>query len=119
MMYQIPENVQIALEDFELPFGGKLDAGNRWVEMSGYVPWALVEEIYAAKFKNERPDGKKPIASRIAFGALFIKEHENLVDSGTVQHIAENPYMQFFLGLKGFQTESLFDASMLSQEVQC
>ena len=113
-MYRIPENVQMALEDFELPFGGKLDAGNRWAEMSGYVPWELVEEIYASKFKNERPDGKKPIPSRIAFGAIFIKEHENLVDVSTVQHIAENPYMQFFLGLRGFQTEPLFDASMLT-----
>ncbi len=113
-MYRIPENVQMALDDFELPFGGKLDAGNRWIEMSGYVPWELVEEIYATKFKNERPDGKKPISSRIAFGAIFIKEHENLVDASTVQHIAENPYMQFFLGLKGFQTEPLFDASMLT-----
>lgn len=113
-MYRIPENVQMALSDFELPFGGKLDAGNRWVEMSGCVPWDLVEEIYASKFKNERPDGKKPISSRIAFGAIFIKEHENLVDVSTVQHIAENPYMQFFLGLKRFQTEPLFDASMLT-----
>jgi hypothetical protein len=113
-MYQIPENVQMALEDFKLPFGGKLDGENRWVQMAGYVPWEMVEEVYAAKFKNERPDGKKPISSRIAFGSLFIREHEKLVDTGTVQHISENPHMQFFLGLRRFQTEPLFDASMLT-----
>lgn len=113
-MYPMPENVQMALEDFELPFGGRLDASNRWVEMSEYVPWEMVEEIYASKFKNERPDGKKPIDSRIAFGSLYIKGQETLTDESTVQYIAENPYTQFFLGLKGFQSEPLYDTSMLT-----
>lgn len=40
------------------------------------------------------------------------------MDVSTVQHIAENPYMQFFLGLKGFQTEPLFDA-LQEYRVQC
>lgn len=104
----------MALEDFDLPFEGFLDADNRWVQMSGYVPWEMVEEIYASAFKNERPDGKKPINARIAFGALFIKGHGNLTDEATVQHIAENPYMQFFLGQKRFESKPLFDASMMT-----
>ncbi|MGM9600789.1 MAG: hypothetical protein ACI3W5_04280, partial [Faecousia sp.] len=30
-----------------------------------------------------------------------------------ISTIAENPYMQFFLGLTAFQAESLFDSSMM------
>ena len=33
--------------------------------------------------------------------------------SGLVQAIAENPYMQYFLGLKEFDPEPLFDSSMM------
>ena len=46
------------ISDFILPFGGKLSADNRWVKLAGMMPWEMVEEIYAEKFKNERPDGK-------------------------------------------------------------
>jgi hypothetical protein len=44
-MYQIAKTVQMALEDFELPFEGFLDADNRWVQMSGYVGLSLKSEV--------------------------------------------------------------------------
>lgn len=37
-----------------------------------------------------------------------------MTDEGTVAAIQENPYMQYFLGLEEFQTEALFDASMMT-----
>lgn len=43
--------------------------------------------------------------SRVAFRDIFIKEKDNLIDEGTVDSIAENPYMQNFLGLTAFQAE--------------
>jgi len=49
--------------------------------------------------------GGGAISSRIAFGAIYIKENENLVDRSTVEYIAENPYAQYFLGLDEFQEE--------------
>jgi len=58
--------------------------------------------------KHERENGRPSISARIAFGVLYIKENENLVD-----HTAENPYMQYFLGLHEFQAEPLFDPSMM------
>lgn len=35
-------NRQPDLPDFYLPFGGKLDADNRWVKLASIVPWHLV-----------------------------------------------------------------------------
>ena len=112
-MYQKANRAQLSLEEFSLPFGGHLSAENRWVKLAKLMPWDMVEDIYAESFKNATTDGRPPLSARIAFGAIFIKEKENLTDRSTVEHIAENAYMQFFLGLSEFRQEPLFDASMM------
>ena len=94
-----------------MPFGGKLRADNRWVKLAGMIPWELVEDIYAESMSQD--NGAPAISSRIAFGALYIKENENLTDERTVESIAENHYMQYFLGLHEYQDEPLFNASMM------
>lgn len=113
-MYRKKDRNQLSLENFMLPFGGKLSAENRWVKLSEIMPWDMIEDIYAKKFKDEKSDGRPPISSRIAYGALFIRENEHIVDERTVEHIAENPYMQYFLGLHEFKPEPLFDPSMMT-----
>jgi len=113
-MYHKRNRSQMTVEDFKPLLGGKLDAENRWVKISKIVPWDMVEEIYAQSFKDDRPDGRPPVSSRIAFGALYIKENENLSQRDTVQHISENVYMQHFLGMTEFNPKPLFDPSMLT-----
>ncbi len=51
--------------------------------------------------------------ARVALGALLIKERQGLTDRETVETIAENPYMQFFLGMEEFTQEPPFDASLM------
>ena len=58
--------------------------------------------------------GAPAISSRIAFGAQFIKESENLTDERTVEYTAENPYMQYFLGLREYRDTPLFDSSLMA-----
>jgi hypothetical protein len=112
-MYRNANRVQLSLEEFSLPFGGRLSAENRWVESARLIPWDMVEDLYAEEFVDERTDGRPPITARIAFGSIYIKEKENLTDERTLAHITENPYMQYFLGLSAFQQEPLFDESMM------
>ena len=113
-MYHKRDREQMRVEDFVPPFGGKLDAGNRWVKMAGIMPWDMIEEIYVRSFKVDRLDGRPAIPARIAFGALYIKENENFPQERTLQHISENVYMQYFLGLTEFNPEPLFDSSMMT-----
>ena len=105
---------QMTVEDFVGPIGGKLMAENRWVKMAKVMPWDLIEEIYSKSFKNDNTEGRPPIPSRMAFGALYIKENENFPQRRTMEHISENVYMQYFLGLTEFHPEPLFDSSMLT-----
>ena len=113
-MYRKPDRNQLNLDEFILPFGGHLSPENRWIKIAGIMPWEMVEDYYAEGFKNKNPDGRKPFSARIAFGAVYIKEHENLTDERTIENIAENPYMQYFLGLGAFRAEPLFDPSMMA-----
>ena len=87
----------MSFEEFMLPFGGKLLTDNRWVKAAKIMPWDVIEDIYEKSFSVS--EGRPSISSRIAYGAIYIKEQENLNDERTVEYIAENPYMQYFLGL--------------------
>ena len=102
---------QMTIDDFFLPFGGKLDAYNRWVKYAAIIPWDDFEDEYARNFKEEGPPAK-PL--RMALGALIIKEKCGYSDEETVQQIRENPYLQYFIGLKSFQTEPPFDPSLMT-----
>ena len=61
---------------------------------------------------NECHQGRPGISPRTVLGALIIKHKENLSDEKTIQAIQENIYMQFFVGLTGFQTDKIFDSSL-------
>ena len=110
-MYRKRDREQLTLDAFVLPFGGKLRSDNHWVKLAEIMPWDFIEDIYTESMSTDR--GAGAISARIAFGALFIKEYENFTDERTVEHIAANPYFQYFLGLKEFQLEPLFDPSMM------
>lgn len=110
-MYQKSDRDQEYIEEFFMPFGGKLRANNRWVNLAAMMPWEYIEEIYAESMSQDK--GAPALSSRIAFGALYIKEYENLTDERTVEHIAENAYMQYFLGLLEFTDKPLFDPSLM------
>lgn len=110
-MYKKRDRNQLTMDEFSVPFGDRLRRDNRWVAMAGIVPWDLVDELYAQSMSPEL--GREAISSRIAFGAGYIKEHENLTDEGTVAYLSGNPYAQYFVGLKEFRTEPLFEASMM------
>ena len=99
------------MEEFSLPFGGRLLRNNRWMRLAGLMPWEYIEEIYAQNMSGET--GRPAISSRITFGAIFIKEYCHITGEDTVTNLQENSYMQYFVGLHEFHPEPLFDPSMM------
>ncbi len=112
-MYRKIDHNQMVFEGFYLPFGGKLRRDNRWVILSKKIPWEEVEDAYIVNF-SEEDLGSPAKSSRIAFGALILKEHLGVTDRELVEQIAENPYLQYFLGLSEYQEEAPFHDSMLT-----
>ena len=112
-MYRKPHVNQLAFEDFVLPFGGILRGDNRWVILAKQIPWAAVETAYAQQFSKEDL-GSPAKSSRLALGALIVKERLGVTDRELVEQIAENPYLQYFLGFTAYQAEAPFHHSLLT-----
>ena len=103
------EETQLAFEDFVFPFG-ELDSENEWVKLAGLIPWDTVERAYAKQFVD---NGHPAHSARIALGALLIKQRLKCSDEWTVRHVSENPYLQFFLGMKAYSSKAPFGASTM------
>lgn len=110
-MYRKRTNGQLSIEEFLLPFGGKLDPENRWVLLSELIPWQELEETYGPKFNATIGAPAKPV--RLVFGSLYIKQRLGLADEETVHQIRQNASMQFFLGFSGYSSKVPFDPSMM------
>ena len=108
-MYK-PMEQQLSLFDYTLEDTFTLDPNNRWVKRVKLIPWEMAEAKYEHMFrKNGRPS--KDI--RMALGALLIKEYLQCSDEEVVQSIAEQPYLQYFIGLKKFTNQPPFDPSLM------
>ena len=92
------DNSQLRIEDFVFPYG-KLDPENDWVKLAALVPWEVAEERYAARFVN---NGHPAHPARMALGALLIQRRLKCSDQWLVKHVGENPYLQYFIGMKEY-----------------
>ncbi len=110
-MYRKSQQPELTPENFKLTPGTKLSPDNRWVIMAELIPWHEFEEEYAKTFDPEK--GAPAKLFRIALGSLIIKEKLGVSDRETVEQIKENPYLQYFIGLKSYSFEAPFESSML------
>ncbi len=58
--------------------------------------------------------GAPAIDARVVIGAMIIKHKLKLDDRETIETIRENMYMQYFLGLKEYTYEDIFDRSLFT-----
>ncbi len=112
-MYRKENSNQLKFEDFYLPFGGKLRSNNRWVILSKQIPWSQIEDEYSTNFSQSNA-GCPAKSARVALGALIIKERLGATDRETVHQIAENPYLQYFLGFSAYKDTPPFDDSLMT-----
>ena len=101
---------QLTLAGFETPFAQKLTSNNRWIKMADAIPWDKIVVHYDNLFKSA--EGRPPISGRVILGAMMIKHIESLTDRGTIQHIQENMFMQYFLGYSSFTNEAPFSDTL-------
>ena len=110
-MIRCRSHQQIPLAEFEWPFQVALDEHNRWVKMSECIPWDELAEGYYQGLSSRR--GRPLKEARLAIGAVIIKHKLCLSDRETVAQIQENPYLQYFVGLPGYQMAAPFAPSLL------
>ncbi|RKI19783.1 IS5 family transposase [bacterium 1xD8-6] len=91
--------------------GLHMNPDNRWIKMADCIPWDKFEIKYAELFPSDIGNVAKPL--RMALGALIIQTKFQYSDRELVEQLTENPYLQYFIGLPGYQEEAPFDASTL------
>jgi len=84
---------------------------NRWIKLAEKIPWDYFEAKYVTLFPSKTGNVAKPL--RMALGALIIQTKFQYADRELVQQITENAYLQYFIGLPGYQDEAPFDPSDL------
>ena len=102
---------QLSLAEFDWPFQTALDESNRWVKLSECIPWDELAEGYYQGLADTH--GRPTKDARLMIGAVIIKHKLCLSDKETVAQIQENPYLQYFVGLSGYQMEAPFVPSLL------
>jgi hypothetical protein len=101
---------QLSLAEFDWPFQVALDENNRWVKLGECIPWdEMAEGYYQGMSRNKGRPGKD---ARLVIGAVIIKHKLCLSDEETVAQIQENPYLQYFVGLPGYQMAAPFAPSL-------
>lgn len=110
-MYKPIDKLQHSFLDFNQPMGLKMNPENRWIKMADLIPWDEFEAKYAEQFPSGTGNVAKPL--RMALGALIIQTKFQYSDRELVEQITENPYLQYFIGLPGYQEDAPFDASTL------
>jgi len=97
-MVRYESTKQLTIEEFKTPFCRKLSKENRWVKLNQVVPWDRFAEIYMEVMDKRM--GRPGVSPGTILGALIIKHIKKLDDRGVIEEIQENPYMQYFVGLK-------------------
>lgn len=109
-MYKVKNNEQSFL-DFNQPLGLHMNPENRWIKLAAIVPWDRYEKEYSRYFKSHTGNVAKPF--RMVLGALIIQKKYGYSDRELVEVITENPYLQYFVGLPGYQETPPFDSTTL------
>jgi IS5 family transposase len=110
-MYKSISTHQITFFDFNQSCGMQLDESNEWISLAAQIDWDAYEKMYAKLFPSRRGHPAKPL--RMALGALIIQKRKRLSDRALVKEIAENPYLQYFIGMKQYTNECPFEATSL------
>ncbi|WP_425059060.1 transposase [Sporomusa carbonis] len=103
----------MTIDDFILPFSGSFSADNCWVRLARIIPWEEIEKDYVFLFPSDRGNVAKPV--RMALGALITQTRCGYTDRELVQQITENPYLQYFIGLRKLPVDQIFYSSCLGQ----
>jgi hypothetical protein len=109
-MIRYRSHKQLSLAEFDWPFQTALDEHNRWVKMSACIPWDDLAQGYYQGLSARQ--GRPAKDARLVIGAVIIKHKLCLSDEETVAQIQENPYLQYFVGLPGYQKTAPFVPSL-------
>jgi len=90
-----------------------IDMKHELVRLAGFIPWADFDKEFGALYQIDKGRPAKP--TRLLVGLHYLKEAENLSDEKTIKEWVENPYWQYFCGMKYFEHRVPIDPSQMTR----
>jgi hypothetical protein len=94
-----------------------LDTNNEWILLGDLIPWQKLKHLYSVYFPSKSGNPVHPF--REALGTLIIQQRLTLSDRKTAKVIAEDPYLQYFIGFTCFQNKATFQPSIPIEFRKC
>jgi IS5 family transposase len=85
-----------------------IDLKHELALLANKIEWAYFEKEFAPLYA---PLGQPSVPIRLMVGCLMLKQLKNLGDETLAKEWIENPYMQYFCGMKCFEHRFPFDPS--------
>jgi len=101
---------QLTIDDFMSDLGQKLNPENVWIKLADSIPWDAFRKIYNETLRKDF--GRPAKDARLVIGAMIIKHKKGLPDEEVIPEIQMNPYYQYFVGLRAFTNEPIFNPSL-------
>jgi IS5 family transposase len=90
-----------------------IDPNHGLVKLSKVVEWDRLDELFGSTYC---PDNGRPgVSTRLMVALHYLKYTHNLSDEDVVTTWVENPYWQYFSGMKWFEHELPINASSMTR----
>ena len=93
-----PANKDRQRELFRVELVQIIDSGHGLVKLANVVDWDQLEKVFGATFCPD--NGRPAISTRLMVALHYLKFTYNLSDDDVVAAWVENPYYQYFSGMK-------------------
>ena len=98
---------------FRIELSRIIDPSHGLVKMSRIVEWDRLDELFGATYC---PDNGRPgVSTRLMVALNYLKYTYNLSDQDVIDTWVENPYGQYFSGMKYFEHKPPIDPSSMTR----
>jgi IS5 family transposase len=98
---------------FRVELSRIVNRGHGLVKLAGAVDWNRLEEMFGSTYC---PDNGRPgVSTRLMVALHYLKYTHNLSDEDVVACWVENPYWQYFSGMKWFEHEVPINPSSMTR----
>jgi len=108
-----PESKNQQLELFRVELSHIIDPKHLLVKLSTLFDWEQLEEVFTSTYCPDK--GRPAISTRMMVSLHYLKHKYNLSDDGVISSWVENPYWQYFSGMKYFEHKAPIHPSSMSR----
>jgi len=90
-----------------------VDPSHGLIKLANVVDWNRLDELFGTTYCPD--NGRPAVSTRLMVALHYLKYTYNLSDEDVVEGWVENPYWQFFSGMKFFEHEAPIDPSSMTR----